>query len=247
MASLNSYWAAAISKLTLIKTANDIDSLKQKLSDASNPTVLGFLNAHGFNSLLDTPLFFDSIKCMDVVLRDGIGLKLLLQMLGKESGENMNGTDFIPTLLRQYNGKRVAIIATKEPYLSKTKEILENEYGINVVITEDGFQPDDYYLTQLLDTPVDVVLLGMGMPKQEKIACELKSKLSYPTLIICGGAIVDFLAGRFNRAPLWVRQFGMEWLYRLSHEPRRLFKRYIYGNTIFVIRSFRYKMNARKK
>lgn len=237
---LNSCWDHAISKLNLIQSNKDEVKLLKKLSSTDKPIVLGFLNAHGFNSLLDTPLFFDSIQCMDVILRDGVGVEILLRMLSKDAGKNMNGTDLIPALLEKYRGKRIAVLATKDPYLSETRAILEKNMTIEVVVAEDGFHSDEHYLSILTDKPVDIILLGMGMPKQERVACMLKAELEYPTVIVCGGAIVDFLAGRFSRAPKWMRKIGMEWLYRFLLEPRRLFKRYIYGNAVFIFRSTLY-------
>lgn len=246
MEKLNSCWAYAISKLNLIHSDSDTDDLLVKLCSSNDPVILGFLNAHGFNTLLDTPSFFKSVKCMDVILRDGKGLEILLGLQGKDPGINMNGTDFIPVILERYRGKRIAILATKDPYLSKTKEILEKNFSIDVILAEDGFHTDEHYLKMLADNPVDIILLGMGMPKQERIACALKNELDYPVLIICGGAIVDFLAGRFSRAPEWMRSIGMEWFYRFILEPRRLFKRFIYGNVIFLLRSIHYRVMSPK-
>jgi len=244
MKNLNSYWTHAISKLDLIASNDDLEDMLAKLMSSSTPTVLGFLNAHGFNSMLDTPSFFNSVKCMDVVLRDGVGVEMLMRLQGKKPGKNMNGTDFIPELLEKYRGKKIAILATKDAYLNRTKNLLEKNLSVKVIVAENGFHPDDYYLSQLLNTPVDIILLGMGMPKQERIACMLKAKLNYPVVIICGGAIVDFLAGRFSRAPAVVRKVGMEWLYRLFLEPVRLFKRYVIGNVIFVMRMLYYRFIA---
>lgn len=237
MSKLNACWGYAISKLNLIHSDSDLDSMLMSLDGSHKPVVLGFLNAHGFNSLLDTPSFFESVKCMDAILRDGIGLEMLFRMRKQPPGQNMNGTDFIPLLLERYRGKRIAILATKDPYLSETRNKLEKELSLDVIVAEDGFHPDEHYLAALADNPVDIILLGMGMPKQERVACMLKAELEYPTLIVCGGAIVDFLSGRFNRAPKWMRKIGMEWFYRFLLEPRRLFKRYIYGNALFIFRA----------
>jgi exopolysaccharide biosynthesis WecB/TagA/CpsF family protein len=59
-------------------------------------------------------------------------------------------------------------------------------------------------------------------------------------VIVCGGAILDFLGGGATRAPAWMRRLGIEWLYRLAREPRRLFKRYVLGNPLFLSRARRY-------
>jgi exopolysaccharide biosynthesis WecB/TagA/CpsF family protein len=244
MSKLNSIWTTAISKLNLVHCDDQVNKLLQKTKATNEPVVLGFLNAHAFNSLLDTPSFFDSLKGMDIVFRDGIGVKILLKRLGKNPGNNMNGTDFIPTLLESYRGKRIAILATEEPFLSKTKDIIEQTFAVDVVVLEDGFQPDDYYSTRLSKNPVELVILGMGMPKQERVACELKNTLDYPVLIVCGGAIIDFYAQRVTRAPEWMRKTGMEWIYRFLLEPKRLFKRYIFGNVIFLLRALFYKVST---
>jgi exopolysaccharide biosynthesis WecB/TagA/CpsF family protein len=75
------------------------------------------------------------------------------------------------------------------------------------------------------------------MPKQEQVAAQLRKQLSNGCLIVCGGAIIDFLGGKVTRAPLWVRNWGIEWMYRLAVEPKRLFKRYVIGNPKFLVRS----------
>jgi exopolysaccharide biosynthesis WecB/TagA/CpsF family protein len=76
----------------------------------------------------------------------------------------------------------------------------------------------------------------MGMPKQERVARAIRSAADVHSLIICGGAIIDFIAGRFPRAPKWMRRHGIEWMYRLAHEPRRLLARYLIGNPLFLCR-----------
>ena len=74
----------------------------------------------------------------------------------------------------------------------------------------------------------------MGMPKQERVNQRLMEVLTTPAIIICGGAIVDFYAQRFSRAPSIFRRLGVEWLYRLCIEPRRLFRRYVLGIPKFI-------------
>ena len=80
---------------------------------------------------------------------------------------------------------------------------------------------------------LNIIVLAMGMPKQEKIAALLKANSSVSAIVICGGAILDFQANRYARAPLIFRKIGMEWLYRLYKEPGRMFSRYVIGGPIF--------------
>ena len=111
----------------------------------------------------------------------------------------------------------------------------------------DGFREDSEYLKAVRDRRPFLIILGMGMPKQERVASLLARNLDYPCVIICGGAILDFMAGKVSRAPLIFRRTGMEWLYRLGCEPRRLFVRYAIGNFLFLLRSLRLALHFYQK
>jgi N-acetylglucosaminyldiphosphoundecaprenol N-acetyl-beta-D-mannosaminyltransferase len=81
----------------------------------------------------------------------------------------------------------------------------------------------------------------MGMPKQERLARRLRLELPHAPAIVCGGAILDFMSGNVERAPQPMRRLGLEWLYRLCREPRRLFRRYVLGNPLFILRLVRWR------
>ena len=100
---------------------------------------------------------------------------------------------------------------------------------INVVDFSNGFHDHYFYVQRIKEALPDVVILGMGMPKQESIAILIRESCSHPCVIINGGAVLDFIAGRFPRAPAWMRSFGLEWFFRLVQEPKRMFSRYIVG------------------
>jgi exopolysaccharide biosynthesis WecB/TagA/CpsF family protein len=86
----------------------------------------------------------------------------------------------------------------------------------------------------------------MGVPTQEIWIRENKDKLKNVKLFVAGGAILDFLSGRVKRAPLFVRQMSLEWLFRLVLEPVRLWKRYIIGNILFFYYVFALKIWCKK-
>jgi exopolysaccharide biosynthesis WecB/TagA/CpsF family protein len=138
--------------------------------------------------------------------------------------------------LQSRPGARVAVIGTEEPWLSRAFARIE-ELGARVVVCIDGFQQLKSYVDEIQKSTPDLVVLGMGMPKQEFVAAELVKHLDrHPCLILNGGAILDFLADRFPRAPHFLRRLRMEWLFRLLLEPRRLWRRYILGGLIFSAR-----------
>jgi exopolysaccharide biosynthesis WecB/TagA/CpsF family protein len=225
--------AALLSRLDLVRDADGESALLERLSRVSKPIVVSFLNQHGFNLAWSQPDFCQTLMDADVLLRDGIGISACLKIIGQDPGENMNGTDLITRIAARYEDRKVMLMGTVEPWLERASAVLE-ERGCNVVARLDGFQTEAAYVDAVRAARPDLVILGMGMPKQERVAADLAKALDYPVLIVNGGAIIDFLAGRVERAPQWVRAARLEWGFRLVQEPRRMFGRYIVGGVTFV-------------
>lgn len=238
--------------LTLIRRIRivpDAAALKQELlalsdrTPESGPVRVGFVNAHALNLCYSDPDFLRDLLACEVLYRDGIGMKILCRMLGLQAGLNMNGTDFIPRLLKGHAGREAALLGTEQPYLGRASQALA-QMGVATATMLDGFRPEDAYVREVAATAPAVAVLAMGMPKQERVAAMLARNCPYPCLIVCGGAILDFLGGKVTRAPELFRRFGMEWLYRLWQEPRRLFRRYVIGNALFLLRGMRLALRA---
>ena len=208
------------------------DQLLEELQHPSGPYIVSFVNAHAANLVWNTPSIGESLLCSNLLLRDGVGVQLGLKAFGRPHGLNMNGTDFIPQIAKAYSGRRVALFGTRSPWLEIAREKLESE-GLVVVASHDGFSSLETYLDLAAKTEPELVILAMGMPKQEHLAVRLRDRLSHPVLIVNGGAVLDFLGDRVTRAPKLLRNSGMEWVYRLSLEPRRLSRRYLLGIPTF--------------
>lgn len=149
--------------------------------------------------------------------------------------EKISGSDMVPELCRvaQQKGYRIYIIGGKDGIAEQAKSNLEHELpGIKIVGTYApplGFEKDKDELlrinSKISEVHPDIVIACFGCPKQEKWIYEnYKSYDAYVS--VCAGATVDFLAGNVNRAPKWMADHGLEWLYRFTQEPKRLFKRY---------------------
>lgn len=231
-------WYNTVEKIRVIADASEENGLVKELSTLNSPRVLGFVNSFAMNSMVSNEAFYHALYGADVILRDGSGMSMLMTRLMVNKGLNMNGTDFIPKLLEAYRGKRVAFWGTEEPYLSQATEKARAQYGINLVSAHHGFDPEQTYVELALQHQPELIVLGMGMPKQEKIA-EMVRATNLPVLIVCGGAIIDFMGNKVKRAPKWVRKIGFEWVYRLMLEPKRLYKRYVLGNPVFMYRLLR--------
>lgn len=227
-----------IGKLKLLDEA-DIGPFIAELQTRKAPTILGFLNQHGYNIAQRHPSIRDSFLQLNYLLRDGIGIKLACWFNGREPKANLNGSDFIPRLIDELmdgaqDKYQLFAMGTREPWLS---DGARNLFGDRAFHAIDGFKHREDYLAFLRQHQVPgrypIIVLAMGMPKQEQVALYLQSEMETPALLICGGAILDFTAERFPRAPLLFRRFGLEWAFRMLIEPRRLFKRYAVGIPLF--------------
>jgi exopolysaccharide biosynthesis WecB/TagA/CpsF family protein len=213
---------------------NALDSI-EVLANTKGPTVVSFVNAHACNLAEASDEFEKALLRSDLLLRDGIGTKILLKVFGKLAGYNVNGTDLIPKILKLLEKKQFVFIGTEQKYVEKAAEIYQTQ-GTMVKDHMDGFKDFPTMLSFIESTKAECVVLGMGMPKQELFSEYVKDNYSGDVLIINGGAIFDFIAGRFSRAPNFMRNYGLEWLYRLLKEPIRLFKRYVLGIPIFFMK-----------
>ena len=230
-------WSMLIRKIERLQMASERCDLIQKLSNPEKPLILAFVNAHAMNLLAKSEAFFDSLCAADTVLRDGSGMETLFNQLNIPPGLNLNGTDLIPEVIHQFNGRCIALFGTQNPYLKYAEKFVIREFAPqSTCVAAEGFLNDNAYISLAVERHPALIVLGMGMPRQEAVALALRSSLDFPCLIICGGAIIDFWGGKTSRAPLWMRSMGLEWLFRLRMEPRRLFQRYIIGNWIFLAR-----------
>jgi N-acetylglucosaminyldiphosphoundecaprenol N-acetyl-beta-D-mannosaminyltransferase len=176
-----------------------------------------------------------------LVLCDGTPLVWASRLLGNPLLERVAGADLVPLLLRAAaeKGYRVFFLgATPE----SAKQAVDNLKKLHpTLIIPDYYSPPfnkllemdhDEIKRRILAAKPDLLFVSLGCPKQEKwIAMHYRS-LGVP--VSAGvGATIDFLAGTVKRAPLWMQRVGMEWIYRLAQEPRRLFKRYFKDLWVF--------------
>jgi N-acetylglucosaminyldiphosphoundecaprenol N-acetyl-beta-D-mannosaminyltransferase len=233
-------WNCLVRKIERVQTTAQEQQLVAGLAQPDRPFVLAFANAHAMNSLVNSEPFFDALHSADMVLRDGSGMATLFKLLRLHPGLNLNGTDLIPQLVRQFDGRCIAFFGTQEPYLQRAVQAGERELAPRSrFVSSHGFHDTGVYVSMALLHRPALIVLGMGMPRQEDVAAALRATLTFPCLIVCGGAIIDFLGGKTPRAPLWLRQRGLEWAYRLAVEPKRLFQRYVIGNPLFLSRALR--------
>jgi exopolysaccharide biosynthesis WecB/TagA/CpsF family protein len=203
-------------------------------------TKVGFLNAHNANVACAEPEFAEALRDF-LILADGIGVDIAARLLyGEAFPANLNGTDFIPAFLAaEPRPLTIALLGAKranaEAAAEKFKEMAPQH---NFVVAHDGyFSPGEepLILQRIARLRPDVLLVAMGVPRQEFwIAKNITA--SHCTVPMAVGALLDFMSGAIPRAPLIIRRLRLEWLFRLVTEPGRLWRRYIFGNPVFLAR-----------
>jgi exopolysaccharide biosynthesis WecB/TagA/CpsF family protein len=230
-----------INNVRIIDTVDDEAELIARITKAEAPLVISFVNQHALNLAATSPDFASCLIRSEILLRDGIGMAVCMWTLRRACGLNMNGTDFIPRLIAAFAGRRAALFGTVDPWTTRAAAALQT-LGCEVVSTLDGFRADADYLTETMANMPDLVILGMGNPRQEAVSRFIAAAMTRPIVIVNGGAIADFLAHRFERAPLYLRRTDCEWAFRLLLEPRRLWRRYSLGAFSFAWHVFRLRV-----
>jgi len=225
-------------------TINNIDQ-KEALSCimsffyATSPRKVGFVNAHAVNWARKDSAYLDIINQFDLLLPDGIGLAIAAKFKGLTLKENLNGTDFCPLLFHLFSEQKrsIFLLGGAPGIAQKAKEFLaEKEPSLAVVGALHGLnskQREREICEAICSAKPDVLIVGMGVPKQEKWISEHKKNFPIKLYVAVGG-LLDFLAGANPRAPIWMRRMGIEWFFRMCCEPRRLWKRYVLGNPQFL-------------
>jgi beta-1,4-glucosyltransferase len=194
---------------------------------------VAFANAHGLLLAMDDPEFAQTLDGF-LVLNDGIGAEIGAKLLtGEGFPDNLNGTDFVPALLAAApEGTRVYLLGAKPEIVARAAEKFAAAHPhILICGHRDGyFGPDDHaaIVSKINTAAPDILLVAMGNPKQEFLIETLAPSLEVP-LALGVGALFDFTAGEAVRAPRAMRRFGLEWVYRLLQEPKRLGGRYTLG------------------
>ena len=177
-----------------------------------------------------------------LVLADGKPLVWASRLLGEPLPEKVSGSDLIVPLARRAaeDRWRVYLLGGQPAVANEAAARLRDEFGVDVVgvdspwVGPDGRDEDgDATLGRLTSAEPDVVLVAFGAPKQE-LWIDRFLQEPRPAVAIGVGGTLDFFAGRVKRAPAWMSDAGLEWLYRLMQEPRRMWRRYLVEDPAFV-------------
>ena len=237
-----SFWGIGIDNIDL---ATALDRLFTAI-DTRRPANVAFVNPHCLNIAYRQPVYRRVLQQAALVLPDGIGVKLGCRLQGLELAANLNGTDlFMPLCQRAAReGRRLYLLGGHPGVAERVAETLRRTLPtLRIVGCQHGyFDPSETsaVIDRINASEADIVLVAMGVPTQELWLAEYGPTLQAPLRLGVGG-LFDFYSGRIPRAPLWLREIGLEWSWRLWQEPSRMWRRYLIGNPLFLYRVWRHR------
>jgi len=209
--------------------------------DRPRPSQVCFLNADCVNlSHRDRP-YLEVLRAADLVLADGIGLKIAARAAGIRLRDNVNGTDLFPRLCQSLSdtGKSLFLLGAKPGVADAVCDWVARRHpGVAIAGCRHGyFSPaeEPMVVDEIAQSGADLLLVAFGSPRQDLWIHRHLGLLGVKVAMGVGG-LFDFYSGRIPRAPVWMRKAGLEWLFRLTREPGRLWKRYLLGNPRFLAR-----------
>lgn len=232
----------------------DLCILESKDTLASIPQgkiLINTINAHSFNVAQKDELFAEALRNGDYLIPDGASIIKACKFLKAKSQpqERIAGWDlFVLEMERLENrsqkGNRllkVMFMGSSEKVLSLIREKAAVDYPHLEVITysppykpEFSQEDNDAIIKAINDANPDLLWIGMTAPKQEKWTYSHWQQLNIHCHVGTIGAVFDFYAGTAKRAPKWWQEHSLEWLYRLCIEPKRMWRRYVIGNPLFL-------------
>jgi len=204
-----------------------------------------YVNAHVVNQSRAVPELRTAIANADLVYCDGYGVRLAARALDVPVPHRMTGADWVWGLatLLEVTGASLYLLGSEPTVAAAASSTLSRWYPrLNVTGAHHGYfelgsAHDDRVIEDINARRPNIVLVGMGTPKQELWIERNRDRLDVDVLWTVG-ALFDYIAGRVPRAPRWLSDNGLEWIFRLAVEPHRMWRRYLIGNPAFLSRVY---------
>ena len=207
-------------------------------------TLLAFVNPDCLNTAYVNPDYKQVLQQASRVLPDGIGVNVGCRMQGVAMRSNLNGTDLFPRLCEALagTGQSIYLLGAQPGRAEATARAMQEKYPqLNVAGTHHGYfdaEGEAAVIHDINASGADILLVAMGAPRQEMWLSRHAEALQVPVRMGVGG-LFDYYSGSIPRAPLWMREIGLEWVWRLLQEPGRMWKRYLIGNPLYLFRIWR--------
>ncbi|WP_419071786.1 WecB/TagA/CpsF family glycosyltransferase [Phocaeicola plebeius] len=233
-----------------LKDIKIVESKKELEALPEGKLLINTINAHSYNTALKDVFFAEALMKGDALIPDGASIVMACRKLKAKSQptERIAGWDLFTMEMERLNqkGGTCFFMGSSEKVLNLIREKAKTIYpNIRIETYSPPYKPEfseeenRAIIEAINRANPDLLWIGMTAPKQEKWAYRHWDELDIHCHCGTIGAVFDFFAGTMERAPLWWQEHSLEWLYRLLKEPKRMWRRYIIGNTLFIWNIFR--------
>lgn len=232
-----------------LKDINILGSREELSRLPEGKLLINTINAHSYNTAQKDVVFAEALTNGDVLIPDGASIVKACRWIKAKSQpkERIAGWDLFVHEMERVNKenegakKKVMFLGSSNKVLALIKARAEKDYpNIEVITFSPPYKPvfsdeDNRMMIEAINnTKPDLLWIGMTAPKQEKWAYEHWNELNINCHVGTIGAVFDFYAGTMQRAPMWWQEHSLEWMYRLLKEPKRMWRRYLIGNILFL-------------
>ena len=233
-------------KIDLLKTHIHNLSMQETLALVENAIVENrqvhhmVVNAGKLVSIQKNNELLESVNSADIINADGQAVVWASKFLGVPLKERVAGIDLMENLVELAHKKKfkIYLLGANEEVVSKLVTIYKEKYSSNLIAgyRNGYFSEEQEYeiVTDIVTSKTQMLFVAITSPKKENFLHKHKTALSSVNFIMGVGGSFDVFAGKTKRAPLWIQKIGMEWFYRFLQEPKRMWKRYLVGNTKFL-------------
>ncbi len=222
-----------------------------RYASAGKSALVNNVNVHACNLAYEQSAFRNVLNASEIVFCDGFGVKIGARIFGERLGQRMTPPDWIDDLFRLCvnKGYSVFFVGDEAAVVELFADAVKGNYpDLKIAGCRDGFfdldgEEHDRLSDQIKDSGADVIIAGMGMPRQELWAHAARDRIG-KGVFIATGALFRWYTGYEKRAPRWMTDHGLEWFARFVVAPKRLFTRYAIGLPLFFMRIFRQRFGG---
>ncbi len=231
------FWGVNIVNTTMLEALDWVEYQIEK----KKKVLLAFVNPDCLNIAYTNTHYRAILQAADRVLPDGIGINIGCRMLNESLMANINGTDLFPRLCERAAKNRhgLFLLGGMPGIADFAAKAMQKRYPDLIVAgVHDGYftpEQESQVIEMINKSGAVILFVGFGVPKQELWLARNRELLE-PNVCLGVGGLFDFYSGRIKRAPVWMREVGLEWTWRLLQEPGRMWRRYIIGNPLFLYR-----------
>ena len=211
------------------------------------------INAGKVVSMMKDQELFESVIACDIINADGQSIVWAARFLGKKIPGRVAGVDLMQELVKLAAKKnyKCFFLGASEEVVRRVVDRYKKEYGPGIIAGyRNGYfstEEEPEIARQIADSGAHMLFVAITSPKKEKFLHKYESILSKVNFTMGVGGTFDIIAGITKRAPKWIQNMGMEWFVRLAQEPRRMWKRYLVGNTSFIYLVMRERIKPGKR